>query len=249
MPVHYSQRICWKFTWFCRVNIPASSGRNNNVSIYVYVNINSYFQNLILHFNLLTTHGCELTPLYSEEIGKSKFNSMIGLVDCQRIDEKLYDDFETAKAREVCMLVLFIFVHMCPFIKIHWNDNGAWFLVDGHASLVTAWFDVLWWLNFASFEDQITNRHNFFLKFLSNWSFASLSSPCRNDWPRKLVIKKFKWRMLHLGREWRTLQLRRQLRVVVKLQFSEWFVRYDYTILDCDSIDFLCIDILIYLIY
>ncbi|KAI9195324.1 hypothetical protein LWI28_013817 [Acer negundo] len=35
-----------------------------------------------------------------EEIGKNKFNSMIGLVDRERVDEALYDDFETAKARE-----------------------------------------------------------------------------------------------------------------------------------------------------
>lgn len=35
-----------------------------------------------------------------EEIVRSKFNSMIGLVDRERIDEELYDDFETAKARE-----------------------------------------------------------------------------------------------------------------------------------------------------
>ncbi|KAK3042302.1 hypothetical protein RJ639_001897 [Escallonia herrerae] len=35
-----------------------------------------------------------------KEIGKSKFNSMIGLIDRERIDEALYDDFETAKARE-----------------------------------------------------------------------------------------------------------------------------------------------------
>ncbi|XP_021894108.1 DNA topoisomerase 6 subunit B isoform X2 [Carica papaya] len=35
-----------------------------------------------------------------EEIGKAKFNSMIGLVDRERIDEKLYDDYETEKARE-----------------------------------------------------------------------------------------------------------------------------------------------------
>ncbi|KAK2985671.1 hypothetical protein RJ640_026355 [Escallonia rubra] len=35
-----------------------------------------------------------------EEIGKSKFNSMIGLIDRERIDEALYDDFETVKARE-----------------------------------------------------------------------------------------------------------------------------------------------------
>lgn len=35
-----------------------------------------------------------------EEIGKVKFNSMIGLVDRERVDEELYDDYETAKARE-----------------------------------------------------------------------------------------------------------------------------------------------------
>lgn len=32
---------------------------------------------------------------------KSKFNSMIGLVDRERVDTKLYDDYETEKAREV----------------------------------------------------------------------------------------------------------------------------------------------------
>ncbi|XP_057539077.1 DNA topoisomerase 6 subunit B [Amaranthus tricolor] len=35
-----------------------------------------------------------------EEIGRSKFNSMIGLVDRERVDEELYDDYETEKARE-----------------------------------------------------------------------------------------------------------------------------------------------------
>ncbi|KAF8041154.1 hypothetical protein BT93_B3163 [Corymbia citriodora subsp. variegata] len=35
-----------------------------------------------------------------EEIGKVKFNSMIGLVDRERVDEELYGDHETAKARE-----------------------------------------------------------------------------------------------------------------------------------------------------
>lgn len=28
---------------------------------------------------------------------------MIGLVDRERVDEELYDDYETAKAREVCV--------------------------------------------------------------------------------------------------------------------------------------------------
>ncbi|XP_050140083.1 DNA topoisomerase 6 subunit B [Malus sylvestris] len=35
-----------------------------------------------------------------EDIEKSKFNSMIGLIDRDRVDEALYDDYETAKARE-----------------------------------------------------------------------------------------------------------------------------------------------------
>lgn len=43
--------------------------------------------------------------IFSEEIGKSAYNSMIGLADRERVDEELYDDFETAKAREVCTLI------------------------------------------------------------------------------------------------------------------------------------------------
>ncbi|XP_057731890.1 DNA topoisomerase 6 subunit B-like isoform X1 [Arachis stenosperma] len=35
-----------------------------------------------------------------EEIKKSKFNSMIGLIDCERVDAELYDDYETEKARK-----------------------------------------------------------------------------------------------------------------------------------------------------
>ncbi|XP_072995567.1 DNA topoisomerase 6 subunit B [Typha latifolia] len=35
-----------------------------------------------------------------EEISKSKFNTMIGLVDRERVDKELYDDFESTKARE-----------------------------------------------------------------------------------------------------------------------------------------------------
>lgn len=42
----------------------------------------------------------------SEEIGKTKYNSMIGLSHHERVDEALYDDFETAKAREVSALFL-----------------------------------------------------------------------------------------------------------------------------------------------
>ncbi|CAI9096366.1 OLC1v1032492C1 [Oldenlandia corymbosa var. corymbosa] len=35
-----------------------------------------------------------------EEIGRNKFNSMIGLANHERVDAELYDDFESAKARE-----------------------------------------------------------------------------------------------------------------------------------------------------
>ncbi|CAH9094688.1 unnamed protein product [Cuscuta europaea] len=35
-----------------------------------------------------------------EEVGRSKFNTLIGLADHQRVDAELYDDYETAKARE-----------------------------------------------------------------------------------------------------------------------------------------------------
>jgi len=51
----------------------------------------------------------------SEEIVKSKFNSMIGLVDRERVDAALYDDFETAKAREVCS-ILFCSIDCCTEI-------------------------------------------------------------------------------------------------------------------------------------
>lgn len=43
------------------------------------------------------------TGCCSEDIRKSKFNSMIGLVDRERVDEELYDDYESSKAREVHM--------------------------------------------------------------------------------------------------------------------------------------------------
>ena len=58
-------------------------------------------------YQILIAFHC-LTIDCSEEIGRSKFNSMIGLVDRERVDEALYDDFETVKAREVCMLVMLI---------------------------------------------------------------------------------------------------------------------------------------------
>lgn len=46
-------------------------------------------------------HKLVVFDLGREEINKSKFNTMIGLVDRERVDEELYDDFESAKAREV----------------------------------------------------------------------------------------------------------------------------------------------------
>lgn len=49
----------------------------------------------------------------SEEIVKSKFNSMIGLVDRERVDAALYDDYETEKAREVCLILLMLLCFLC----------------------------------------------------------------------------------------------------------------------------------------
>ena len=48
--------------------------------------------------------------LVREEITKSKFNTMIGLVDRERVDEALYDDFESEKAREVMLAPLIVLV-------------------------------------------------------------------------------------------------------------------------------------------
>jgi hypothetical protein len=45
-----------------------------------------------------------------EEITKSKFNTMIGLVDRERVDAALYDDFESEKAREVMLALLIVSV-------------------------------------------------------------------------------------------------------------------------------------------
>ncbi|XLU98266.1 hypothetical protein S245_012606, partial [Arachis hypogaea] len=43
-----------------------------------------------------------------EEIKKSKFNSMIGLIDCGRVVAELYDDYETEKVHEVCLITLLL---------------------------------------------------------------------------------------------------------------------------------------------
>lgn len=38
---------------------------------------------------------------------------MIGLAEHERVDEELYDDFESAKAREVCMQTKHEFKELC----------------------------------------------------------------------------------------------------------------------------------------
>jgi hypothetical protein len=43
----------------------------------------------------------------SEEIERSRFNALVGLVDQDRIDEELYGDFETEKSKEVSSLTQF----------------------------------------------------------------------------------------------------------------------------------------------
>lgn len=46
---------------------------------------------------------------------------MIGLVDRERVDAQLYDDYETAKAREVCV---------CVLGSILSSDIGFWQFVE-----------------------------------------------------------------------------------------------------------------------
>jgi hypothetical protein len=48
---------------------------------------------------------------------------MIGLVDRERVDAQLYDDYETAKAREVCVCV-------CVLGSILNSDIGFWQFVE-----------------------------------------------------------------------------------------------------------------------
>lgn len=57
----------------------------------------------------------------SEEIGRSKYNSMIGLAHHERVDEALYDDFETAKAREVSAWILDSLIYSSSFMNRTWS--------------------------------------------------------------------------------------------------------------------------------
>nr|VDD45515.1 unnamed protein product [Brassica oleracea] len=69
------------------------------VTMYVvfpsFTHLSGYVKSISFFLSLTVLFSFE-----SEEIGKSKFNSMIGLIDRERVDTKLYDDYETDKARE-----------------------------------------------------------------------------------------------------------------------------------------------------
>jgi hypothetical protein len=51
---------------------------------------------------------------------------MIGLIDRERVDAALYDDFETEKAREVCC-VQFYFTAFIVVIRYTSMDRTVWF--------------------------------------------------------------------------------------------------------------------------
>jgi hypothetical protein len=53
------------------------------------------------------TMPLNLFIMRSEEIERSRFNALVGLVDQDRIDEELYGDFETEKSKEVSFLTQF----------------------------------------------------------------------------------------------------------------------------------------------
>lgn len=65
-------------------------------------------------------HDFVLPCLVREEITKSKFNTMIGLVDRERVDEALYDDFESEKAREVILTTLSISLSIVGALRRGW---------------------------------------------------------------------------------------------------------------------------------
>lgn len=49
---------------------------------------------------------------------------MIGLIDRERIDEALYGDFETDKAREVCAICITNLYDVYSFLSYHVNLRG-----------------------------------------------------------------------------------------------------------------------------
>lgn len=53
---------------------------------------------------------------------------MIGLVDRERVDEELYDDYETVKAREVCLFYCKVLV---SFVMFNWLLNYDNSMVKG----------------------------------------------------------------------------------------------------------------------
>lgn len=56
---------------------------------------------------------------------------MIGLVDRDRVDEELYDDHETAKAREVCMLMICLSFYV-SFV----NESMIWRIGQAKKTLI-----------------------------------------------------------------------------------------------------------------
>lgn len=48
---------------------------------------------------------------------------MIGLADRERVDEELYDDFETTKAREVCTLVILFLIDLLRLVYVLQGEN------------------------------------------------------------------------------------------------------------------------------
>jgi hypothetical protein len=49
---------------------------------------------------------------------------MIGLIDRERVDAALYDDFETEKAREVCSILFTEFIVVMRYTSM---DPTVWF--------------------------------------------------------------------------------------------------------------------------
>lgn len=90
---------------FCRAESPAEFfAENKNIAGFdnpgksLYTTVRELVENSLDSAESISE--LPVVEITIEEIGKSKFNSMIGLVDRERVDTKLYDDYETEKARE-----------------------------------------------------------------------------------------------------------------------------------------------------
>lgn len=142
---------------------------------------------------------------------------MIGLVDRERVDAELYDDYETVKAREVCLIFISLHWLFHPNIWYPWlNCMVGWYIFltcygNGFDGMILVNVKNSLQMQSNAAQDSVSLKHHMFM--------------CRNDWLKKLVLRKYKQRMLPWERKWKRLLLQRVSRVEVRLHFTELHAR------------------------